>query len=77
MTYQSSGVVSPRPRTTVIRGKPGNPCTIQDLYLQECLLGVKLAERNATIGDFRARLVEQLPQGSPETRERYATRIAT
>jgi hypothetical protein len=41
------------------------------------LLGVKLAERNATIGDFRARLVEQLPQGSPETRERYATRIAT
>jgi len=64
-----------RKRTLVLRGKEGNPCTIQDLYLDECLLGVRLAEMARSVGDLRQRLAEELPQNSPGTRLTYAGRI--
>ncbi|MGH7860912.1 MAG: hypothetical protein ACREOS_01605, partial [Candidatus Dormibacteraceae bacterium] len=64
------------PRRTIVRlGKSGNPCTIQDLYLQECLHGVKLAEKSASVQDLRGRLEDELPQNSPGTRRLYAQRI--
>ncbi len=56
-------------------GERGNPCTIQDLYLEECLLGVTLAETSTSVESLRERLEYELPQGSPETRRLYAMRI--
>ena len=64
-------------RQVVRLAKPGDPCTIQDLYVQECLLGVKLAEKLSSVDDLRLRLSEELPQNSPETRRLYAQRICT
>lgn len=71
-----AGALAPRKRTQVRRGSSGNPCTIQDLYLQECLLGIKLAAKSSSFEDLRSRLEEELPQNSPETRHLYAMRIA-
>lgn len=67
--------VGVRKRSQVRRGKAGDPCTIQDLYLQECLLGIRLAETSPSVEHLRLRLAEQLPQNSPETRRLYAARI--
>lgn len=69
---------APRARQSkVYVGKTGDPCTIQDLYLDECLLGVKLSEHARSVDELRQRLEAQLPQGSPTTRRLYSARICT
>lgn len=62
-------------RQMVRLAKAGDPCTIQDLYLEECLLGARLAESCTSVSGLREILEEQLPQNSPQTRSMYALRI--
>jgi hypothetical protein len=54
-----------------------DPRTIQDLYLDEYLMAVKLAAQVETPAQLAAVLQAQLPQNSPETRRTYARRIVT
>ena len=51
--------------------------TIQDLYLDEYLMAIKLAARRETPAQLVAVLHAQLPQNSPETRRSYARRTTT
>src|SRR3990172_12085377 len=72
---KSRGASSIRQRSIRRLGMAGDPCTIEDFYLEECLLGVKLAESSKSMDELRSKLEEQLPQNSPETRRSYAGRI--
>jgi hypothetical protein len=51
--------------------------TIQDLYLNEYLEAVRLAEQFESSAEFQAALASQLPQNSAGTRRLYASRITT
>jgi hypothetical protein len=60
-----------------VPSKRADQYTIQDLYLDEYLMALKLAARVETVAQLVAGLEAELPQNSPETRRSYARRMVT